>query len=243
LSQFKTLADRLDARFHFHLAEAASSEQAALAAGFEGEASRALALGLLDERTAVAHGVWIKAAEMSAVARSGCHVAHCPTSNQILASGIAEVPAMLTHGVQVALGTDGASSNDSQDMFAEQKMMALIHRATSLDPKAVSTKQAFRAATEGGAQALGLERVGRIAAGWAADLIGIRLAGNPCLMPCNDPLATVVYQACGRDVSLNMVDGRILYQDGVYNTIDVDGVIDRVSEAREKARSAPQPAR
>jgi 5-methylthioadenosine/S-adenosylhomocysteine deaminase len=231
LRQFKALAERLDTRFHFHLAESPLSQKEALNAGFPGETSHALALGLLNENTSVAHAIWLTNDEIKLVATSGSQVVHCPTSNQILASGIAKIPQMLKCGVSVALATDGASSNDSQDMVAELKSAALIHRVSALDPTVIGAEDVFRAATEGGAQVLGINRLGRLVEGYIADVIGIEMAGNPSLTPCTDPVAAVVYYASGRDVCLTVVQGRILYRDRSFTTIDVNSTIDRVNRA------------
>jgi 5-methylthioadenosine/S-adenosylhomocysteine deaminase len=234
LTRFKQLADRLGTRFHFHLAESSLSDHEAAAAGFPGETSHARALGLLDEQTSVAHAVWVGDDETDTLASCGCQVVHCPTSNQILASGIAKIPLMLERGVTVAIGTDGASSNDSQDMVAELKSAALIHRAKTLDPTVITEQQVFRAATEGGARAMGITKLGRLAEGYIADVTGLQLAGNPCLAPCNDPVAAAVYHASGRDVCLTMVGGRVLYDRGRFTTIDIDALIDRVTRARNE---------
>jgi 5-methylthioadenosine/S-adenosylhomocysteine deaminase len=172
--------------------------------------------------------------ETRILAASGCQVVHCPTSNQILASGIAKIPLMLERGVTVALGADGASSNDSQDMVAELKSASLIHRASSLDPTVMTGSQVFRALTEGGARALGIANVGTLVEHAAADIAGMQLAGNPSLAPCNDPVSAVVYQASGRDVCLTMVEGNVLFRNGRFSTIDVDAVIERVTRAREQ---------
>lgn len=230
LKAFKRLADRLGTRFHLHIGESQKGYREAIADGFAGEASIAFEHGLLDANSSIAHAVWLSEAEIDRLADRGTQVVHCPTSNQILASGVAKVPEMLARGVPVALGTDGASSNDSTDMVAEMKACALLHRAQRLDAAAVDAKDAFRAATLGGAAVLGDDRLGRLAPGYKADVIGVKIAGNPSLTPCLDPLTALVFYASGRDVSLVMVDGKLLYRDGRFLTIDVAGVIAEVDE-------------
>jgi 5-methylthioadenosine/S-adenosylhomocysteine deaminase len=114
-------------------------------------------------------------------------------------------------------------------MITEMKTAALMHRVQSLDPTAMGAREVFRAATEGGAHVLGHGALGRLAEGYAADIIGVRLTNNPSLAPCHDPLALVVFCASGRDVSLVMVDGKILMRDGSFLTIDVRDTIRQVN--------------
>ena len=234
LKAFKRLAERLNTRFHIHIGESQKGHREAVEEGYAGETSIAFEHGLLDRNTSIAHAIWLTEAEIDRLAACGAQVVHCPTSNQILASGIAKIPEMLARGVPVALGTDGASSNDSTDIVAEMKACALLHRAQRLDAEAVSEKDAFRAATLGGAAVLGDDRLGRLAPGYKADIVGIKLAGNPSLTPCLDPLTAVVFYASGRDVSLVMVDGSTLYRDGRFLTIDIDSVIAQVDETARR---------
>jgi 5-methylthioadenosine/S-adenosylhomocysteine deaminase len=239
LRRWKALADELGTRLHVHIAETIRGRPEAQAAGFAGEASWADSLGLLDPHTSIAHAVWVDADEMKILARRGVGVVHCPTSNQILASGIARIPEMRELGVTVALATDGPSSNDSLDMAAELKSCALIHRAQSLDATIITAQDAFRFATEGGATVLGEARLGRIEPGYAADLVAVRLAGNPSLTPCHDPISSLAFHGSGRDVALVMVDGRVLFQDGRFTMIDVPALITRVQQTVRRLRAGP----
>ncbi len=230
LQEFKSLANDLGTLFHMHLAESRKGFQEAKAAGFDGEASQALALGLLDPKTSVAHAILVSEDEIARIASCGSHVVHCPTSNQILGSGVASVASMVVCGMTPGLATDGPSSNDSLDMVAELKSAALIHRVVCGNPAAVHAKEVFHWATEGGAKVLGMENLGRIARGFIADIIGIRIRGNPSMTPCQDPHASVVYCASGRDVSLVIVGGKAIYKDGRFTHLDVDAVCERVNE-------------
>lgn len=238
LTEFKQLSRQLGTRFHTHLAESQRGMEEAKAAGYPGEAAQAAALGLLDSYTSLAHVIWVSDDEISAIASSGSHVVHCPTSNQILASGVSPVPSMLAKGIVPALATDGPSSNDSLDMVAELKSAALLHRVMSGDPAITTAKDVFFWATEGGAKVLGCEKLGRIVPGFAADIVGIRIAGNPSLTPCEDPYAALVFCASGRDVALVMAAGRVLYRDGEFTTLDVAELCARVS-ARARTRKSP----
>lgn len=237
LREFKQLSKELGTRFHMHLAESAKGREEAQAAGYAGEASHAAALGLLDPLTSLAHVIWISEEDIAAIASSGCQVVHCPTSNQILASGIAPLPTMVAKGILPALATDGPSSNDSLDMVAELKSAALLHRIATLDPTVTQAREVLFWATEGGAKVLGCEKLGRLAPGFAADIVGLRVAGNPSLTPCEDPYAALVFYASGRDVAFVMVEGRTLYRDGRFTTLDVERICAHVSEYVRRGRS------
>ena len=235
LTELKQLSRRLETRFHTHIGESRPGMERARSLGYAGEAAHAGALDLLDSHTSLAHVVWVSEEEISAIASSGCQVVHCPTSNQLLASGVAPVPRMVAKGVVPALATDGPSSNDSLDMVAELKSAALIHRAVSHDATITAANDVFFWATEGGARVLGHPNLGRIVPGFAADIVGIRIDGNPSLTPCEDPYAALAFYASGRDVSFVMVDGRVLYRNGEFTTLDVAKVCEKVA-ARARSR-------
>jgi 5-methylthioadenosine/S-adenosylhomocysteine deaminase len=238
LRTFKQLASAAGARFHLHLAESEAGRNEAQQAGFLGETHRASELGLIDEASSFAHAIWVSEAELPLLARGACHVAHCATSNQLLGSGIARFPAMISSGIPVALATDGASSNDSLDMIAEMKAAALLARVSSLQPDTIGPRDVFYAATEGGARLLGYDRLGKLAAGYLADIVGLGLRSNPSLTPCNDPLASVVLCGSGRDVTFAMVDGTVLLRDGTFASFSVDEVIVKVEATARRLRLA-----
>jgi 5-methylthioadenosine/S-adenosylhomocysteine deaminase len=228
LAALKQLARTTGSRFHMHLAESAAGRAEARQAGFLGEMHWATELGLLDEETSLAHAIWVSEEELLLLARSGCQVAHCASSNQLLGSGIAPLSQMLALGVPVAIATDGASSNDSLDMIAEMKAALLLARVSNLRPDAIAPRDVFYAATEGGARLLGHDRLGKLAPHYAADIIGIRVRENPSLTPLNDPLAMVVLCASGRDVTFVMVDGVVLFHNGAFISLDVHEAINEV---------------
>ena len=220
LKEAKALATSYGARLHVHLAETRSSLGRAAEAGHEGEVSWADDLGLLDAETLVAHAVWTSTAEWHALARTDAQVVHNPTSNQLLAVGAAPVTRMRAAGVTVALGTDGPASNDAMDLYGEMKAAVLLQRVTTLDVTSLSALEAFEMCTEGGAGALGMERLGRLQPGYLADVVAVQVHDNPRLTPMHNPIESLVFQACGRDVVLTMVGGKVLYRDGQVTTID-----------------------
>ena len=178
-----------------------------------------------DTRALAAHCVWLTEEDMELFARRGVTAVHCPSSNLKLASGIAPVRKMLDKGINVALGTDGVSSNNNADLFEAVKLAALLSNGSTLNPTSLTAQEALRLATLQGAKAQGREnQCGMIAPGLDADLIMLDFA-QPHLIPCHNPISNLVYAASGQDVCLTMVRGRILYENGAYPTIDLQGVL------------------
>ncbi len=186
--------------------------------------------GIFDTPVLAAHGVWLTERDMALLAEKNVSIAHCPVSNLKLGSGIANVAAMQSAGVNVCLGTDGACSNNSLDLFEELKLAALLAKGSSLDPTALDAYSALELATVNGARAQGREgQVGRVEVGYEADLIMIdRLA--PHMQPVYDPISTVVYSAHGSDVCMTMVAGRVLYRGGEWLTLDVQKAVEDVKK-------------
>ena len=155
-------------------------------------------LGLTTPRLIGVHGVHFTPGEVALLAREGCHVAHCPSSNLKLASGMARIAALLDAGVNVGIGTDGAASNNRLDVMQEMRTAALLAKGVAGRADAVPAHQALRCATLAGAAALGLERrIGSIKPGKEADLTAVYLGGTET-QPCFDPVSHVVY-AAGRE--------------------------------------------
>lgn len=174
--------------------------------------------GVWNVRAIAAHCVWAEEADIDLMARRGIACAHNPFSNLKLGSGVAPVPAMLKKGVNVALGTDGVSSNNSHDLFEEMKLAATLHGGISHDPAAVTARDALKMATVNGAKALG-RHSGRVAPGFDADLILLDF-DRPNLIPCHDVSENIVFSAHPGDVCLTMAGGKILYENGEYLTLD-----------------------
>jgi 5-methylthioadenosine/S-adenosylhomocysteine deaminase len=160
------------------------------------------------------HAVHLEAAEIELLGRHGCSVAHCPSSNLKLASGFAPVHSMLKNNINVALGTDGAASNNRLDLFQEMRTAALLAKAVSGDAEAMPAHAALRAATLGGANALGLGSItGSIEPGKAADLVAVDL-GALELAPCYDPVSHLVYAAGREHVSDVWISGERRVHEG-----------------------------
>ena len=218
------LAKDLDAAIHIHILETAT-EQKNMSAQF-GASSVELAAryGILDSPVIAAHCVHTDENDISILKAKNTSVAHNPSSNLKLASGIAPVAKMLGQGVNVCLGTDGASSNNTLDMFMEMRQAALIHKGAGGDPTAVPAAEAFKMATQNGARALNIPGAGVIEAGGKADVVLVSL-DSPHLQPVYNHLSTLVYAARASDVETVVVDGVILMERRRLTTIDEEKAI------------------
>lgn len=179
--------------------------------------------GVLDSPAIFAHCVWIEESDIRILKNKGVTVAHCPASNLKLGSGVCNVNALLESGVNVAIGTDSAASNNGLDMFREMYLAALLPKGISGKADIVSPKEIIKMATLGGAQAQGRFDTGIIKEGFRADLTVID-TDKPGLYPDFDILSNIVYSAEKSDVILTMVDGEVLYKNGEFTTIDVEKI-------------------
>jgi len=176
-----------------------------------------------------AHCVQATDEDIALMAAKGVSVVSNPASNMKLGNGFAPVKKMLDAGVNVCLGTDGAASNNSLNLFREMNIMALIHKGTGRTPQCVSAQECFAMATINGAKALGLEdRLGSIEVGKRADLAILDLR-SPSLMPNNDPLSALCYSANGSEVKTVIIDGVITMKDRKILTFNEDEVYDQAS--------------
>jgi len=209
-----TLAAELDLPVHVHLHETGEEIERSLSEHGVRPIERLRRLGLLGPNLIAVHAVHMDKQEIELLAHHGCSVVHCPSSNLKLASGFAPVDSFLKKKINVALGTDGAASNNRLDLLQEMRTAALLAKAVAGDAQAMSAHAALRAATLSGAQALGIgDRTGSLAPGKAADLVAIdmRAAG---LAPCYDPVSHLVYAAGREHVSHVWIDGKLQLRDG-----------------------------
>ena len=185
--------------------------------------------GVFDTPVLAAHCVHLSEADMAILKEKRVTAAHCPVSNLKLASGVANIRRMAELGINVSLGTDGCASNNNHDLFEEIKLAALLAKGTSLDPTAVPAYEALKMATVNGAKAQGRKNTGKLCPGYDADLIMLDV-DKPHLQPVFSPVATAAYSARGSDVCLTMVQGRILYENGEWTSIDCEKAIAEVCE-------------
>jgi 5-methylthioadenosine/S-adenosylhomocysteine deaminase len=179
--------------------------------------------GLLADTTVAAHCVHLTDADIGILARRGVTVATNPVSNLKLSNGVAPAPKLLKAGVKVALGTDGAASNNSLNMFRDLSMLSLIHKGVNHDALAVTAREGITIATKNGALAMGRGDIGEIKPGNIADLVILDL-DCPNIQPVNDPVSALVYSANGGEVETVIVGGRILMENREFLTIDSERV-------------------
>jgi 5-methylthioadenosine/S-adenosylhomocysteine deaminase len=176
--------------------------------------------GLFDVRTTAAHCVWVDEDDMEIFAEKGVYVASCPVSNLKLASGICNVPKLKSKGVNIAIGTDSVASNNNLSMIEEMKFFALLNKERHSDPTLVSPAESITAATRTGALSQGRLDCGIISEGMKADLILIDV-DQPNMTPSYDFASNLVYAADAGNVKLTMIDGKVVYENGEWQTIDV----------------------
>ncbi len=219
----RELAERLDLPLHSHLSETRSEVHNHQKAAGLRPVEWLAKIGFLNKRLSAAHCVWLTMKEVDLLAAAGVTAVHCPTSNMKLASGgVAPVPEMCERGVNVALGTDGVSSNNSVNMFAEMKQAALLHKATRWDARVMTAQQAFDMATRGGAAAVGRSReIGSLEVGKLADIVLINRL-TPSLAPVHRAnLVSNLVFAGGTDmVSHVIVGGELIVEKGRSTRVD-----------------------
>jgi cytosine/adenosine deaminase-related metal-dependent hydrolase len=224
-----TLASERHWPVHTHLAEVREEVIESRLRWGRNSVAQAAAIGLLDLEVLAAHLIWLNERDIEILVSKGTAGAHNPVANMILGSGVCRVPRLLSAGLRLGIGTDGAASNDSQNMLETIKMAALLQKVDRLDPASLTAPEVLRMATIGGAEALGLaDIVGSLEPGKRADVVLLR--GSVELANIHDPYQQVVYCTSPRSVSDVWVDGRRLLADGAPTTVD---------EAEQVARCRP----
>jgi 5-methylthioadenosine/S-adenosylhomocysteine deaminase len=222
-----TIADQLDLPIHIHLHETLDEIGNSLKEHGVRPLERLRRLGLLGPALLAVHAVHLNPDEISLLATHGCHVAHCPTSNMKLASGIAPIGTLLDHGVGVGLGSDGAASNNRLDMLQEMRHAALLGKVACHDAAALPAYQILKMATLEGARALGMDKqIGSLVPGKAADLMAVKL-DEWNLQPCYDPVSHLVYAAGREQVSHVWVAGKLRIKDKIPVDMDIHALLMR----------------
>lgn len=220
------LARAYGVQLHTHLAETADEEAYCKATSGKRPVAYAESLGWLGDDVWFAHGVHLNAEEIQVLAETHTGIAHCPSSNMRLASGIAPVREYVDAGVPVSIAVDGSASNDSSHLLAEARMALLLQRVRG-NPAGLTAEEVLWIATRGGADVLGRDDVGQLAPGKIADFIALRLdaleyAGGAV----HDPLAATVF-CHPRHVDLSVINGRVVIEDGQLYTIDLNTTIEK----------------
>lgn len=236
LAKITTLANELDAAIHIHLHETRGEVLQAYEANGERPLESLNRLGLLGPKTQCVHMTDLGEQDIDLLRETGSQVIHCPRSNMKLASGTCPVEKLRANGVNVALGTDGAASNNNLNMFTELQSAALVAKMYSDDASALPAAEALAMATIGGAKALGIdESVGSLEAGKIADLIAVDLSG-PETQPVHSPVSQLAYACNGSQVTHSWVNGRSLLEEGKLTTLDLADILRRSTAWQQRIK-------
>ncbi len=236
LRRIRTLSAELELPVHMHVHETAAEVEQSLADHGVRPLARLDGLGLLAPDLIAVHMTRLTDAEIEQVARAGVQVVHCPQSNLKLASGFCPVAHLLEAGVNVALGTDGAASNNDLDLLAEMQTAALLAKGVAGDPAALPAHRALEMATLGGARALGLgEETGSLLPGKWADMIALDLSA-PESRPLYDPVSQIVYAAGREQVTHLWVAGRPLMAERRLLTLEEPAILEAAERWRGRIR-------
>jgi len=231
LEAARALANQYHAPLLIHLSETKKENDDEQAKRRRSPTETLDALGVFNGRTVAAHCVWTSDADLRILKARGVGVAHCPSSNMMLGSGVAPVPKMLALGIAVGLGPDGpAGSNNDFNMFEEMDLAAKLQKVAALDPQALSAATALEMATMGGARALGMEKeIGSLEPGKRADVIAVRL-DRPNAVPVYDAVSQMVYALKAADVRDVMVNGRPVVRDAKILTLNQAEILRKAAE-------------
>ena len=234
LTRTAILANELDAAIQIHLHETTSEVLAHVEATGERPIDLLARIGLLGPRTQCVHMTTLGSQDIETVAAHGAHIVHCPRSNMKLGSGACSVTKLKSAGVNVALGTDGAASNNRLNGMAEMQSAALLAKLESGDPIALSASQAIKMATLDGARALGLDHVtGSLEAGKSADFIAIDMTGLH-MAPNHQVESNIVYAASGTEVTHSWIAGKNVVKNGQLQSLDSDALRHKAADWRAK---------
>jgi len=234
LKKIADLAGELEVGIHIHLAETRREVEDIIKQHGKTAVAYLENLGLFQHKVVAAHCVHVNSEDIQILKKYNAGVAHNPESNMKLASGIAPVPEMLKVGIPVALGTDGASSNNDLDMIHEMRSCALLHKVNTMDPTVIPAYQALEMATANGGKAVGMDKeIGVLKPGFKADMVIINLE-EAHMTPRYDLLANIVYSSQARDVETVIIDGNIVMENRKIKTIDEEEVLKKARETAER---------
>ena len=233
LMRVKELAKKYEVGIHTHIAETQEEIEKITEKYGKRPVEHLDSIGFLGPEVLAAHCVWVTDREIKIIQKHGVKPVHNPVSNMKTASGVAPVPEMIAAGMPVALGTDGAASNNSLDMFNEMKFATLLNKVHKFDPTALPAQKVLEMATINGAIALGLQdEIGSLEAGKKADIVLVDMK-KPHLTPLHNVISHLVYSAIGSDVDTVIVDGKILVRGRKVLTLGEDEVLGRAQKASD----------
>ncbi len=220
-------------RMHVHLSETETEHEECKERHGKTPTRYFTDLGLFDVPTTAAHAIFIEGEDYDLLRDQGVTLCHMPSSNLKIGSGLADVKSWRDHGIRVTIGTDGAGSNNNLDMIEEVTLASFLAKGIHRDPLLFSTKELLTFATRNGALAQGRDDTGLLEPGFRADLTVIDMNALH-FQPIYDYGTSLFTNANASDVALTMVDGKVLYQDGEFTTIDIEKVIWNVNRVRDE---------
>ena len=236
LEAISDAAKEYGVNMHIHLSETEKEHKECIERHGKTPAEVFYSVGAFDVPTTAAHCIWVTEHDLDIFKEKGVTVASNPVSNMKLASGMCNVVPMYKKGINVAIGTDSSASNNSLNFFEEMKIFALTGKVTSMDAAAMTPQQVLRSASRAGALSQGRDDCGLIKEGFKADIIAVDVTG-PNMCPSDDLPNDLIFSADGKDVCLTMVDGKVLYKDGEYTTIDIEKARFETINAKKKILS------
>ena len=240
LARVAILASELDAVIHIHLHETREEVLQAVEQNGERPLDTLHRIGLLGPRTQCVHMTDLGSQDIELLAATGSHVVHCPQSNMKLASGICRVTELMAQGINVALGTDSAASNNDLNLFGEMQAAALLAKVAAMDAATLPAADALAMATINGARAMGLEeQIGSLEPGKQADVIAVDLTG-PETQPVYNPMSQLVYSCNGSQVTQSWVAGQAIMRDRELLHIDLGALATRVDDWQQRINATPR---
>ena len=233
MQELKSFARERDLVFHTHLAEGKSETQSVRERTGYGEAEALHRYGVLDEKTVLAHSIWLADEELGLIKESGARVVHCPNTNMKLADGIAPIHKMLERGIPVALGCDGEASSSNRDMIREARAGSYLQKVASLNPQAMDVNTSFRMMTKWGAEALGYPDLGELKIGSRADLILVDME-DLSLIGEETKLGNLLYAGDGNRVDTVFCEGRLLLRNREFVHLDQERIAANVREIQNR---------
>ncbi len=230
MKQSAALARQYGVRLHTHLAETNDENDFCIQMYKRRPLKLMEDCDFVGEDVWFAHGIFFNDDELDLLAATGTQVAHCPSSNMRLGSGICRVREMIDRDINVALAVDGSASNDTSDMLGEIRQALLLQRVAK-GAKALSSSEAWKMATENGAKLLGFEKIGRVESGWAADLALFDVNDIPYVGALSDPAAALIFSGYDHKTAYTIVNGRVVVEKGQLLGIDEDELVVKATDA------------
>lgn len=229
MTESAKLARKYSVRLHTHLCETIDEEDTCMKMYGVRPLELMAESGLIGNDVFYAHGIHFNDAELKVLKETGSQIAHCPSSNMRLGSGICRVREMLDLGITVGLGVDGSASNDSSDMLGEMRMALLLQRV-KYGSDSLSTREVFKMASENGAKMLGYEKIGRIKEGWGADIACFDVSGIPYAGAQADPVASLIFTGISHEAKYTIINGKVTVDDGKVVGIDENELAGKANE-------------